>query len=57
MVSMLAIGAKVCGFKVSLGDGFLKAIKMCSTPSFRGEVKPEYPCCKNLEHIKNNLQA
>jgi hypothetical protein len=28
MVSMLAIGSKVCGFKVSLGDGFLKAIKM-----------------------------
>jgi hypothetical protein len=32
MVSVLAIRLKVCGFKPSQGDGFLRAIKMYSTP-------------------------
>jgi hypothetical protein len=39
MVSVLAIGRKVRWFKPSRGDGFLKAIKIRSTPSFGGEVK------------------
>jgi hypothetical protein len=47
---MLAIGHKVHGFKPSRGDRFLKAIKICSTPSLGGEVKPEAPCCKILWH-------
>jgi hypothetical protein len=46
MVSVLAIRHKVCGFKLGRGDGFLRAIKIGSTPSFEGEVKPETPCCK-----------
>jgi hypothetical protein len=35
MVSVLAIGPKV------RSDGFLRAIKIHSTPSVGGEVKPE----------------
>jgi hypothetical protein len=35
MVSVLTTGPKGHGFKPSQGDGFLRAIKICSTPSFR----------------------
>jgi hypothetical protein len=40
MVSVLASGSKVRGFKPGLGNGFLRTIKIRSTPSFEGEVKP-----------------
>jgi hypothetical protein len=44
MVSVIAIASKVRGFnpgiKPGLGDGFLRAIKILSTPSFRLEAKP-----------------
>jgi hypothetical protein len=49
-VSVLAIGPKVYGFKPGRGDRFLTAIKIRSTPSFGGEVKPETPCRKILQH-------
>jgi hypothetical protein len=52
MVSVLATGPKVRGFKPGRGDGFLKAIKIRSTSSFGGEVKPEVECCKILRHVK-----
>jgi hypothetical protein len=52
MVSMLAIRPKVCQFKPSQNDGFSRAIKICSTPSFRGEGKPETLCFKILRHEK-----
>jgi hypothetical protein len=32
MVSMLAIGLKVHGFKPGQGDKLLRVIKICSTP-------------------------
>jgi hypothetical protein len=32
------------------GDGFLRAIKIRSTPSFEGEVEPSAPCRKILWH-------
>jgi hypothetical protein len=41
MVSVLAIGSKVRGFKSGRGDGFLTAIKIRSAPFFGGKVKPE----------------
>jgi hypothetical protein len=47
MVSVLAIIHKVPGFKHGLGDGFLSAKKIRSTPSFGGEVKPE-DLCRNI---------
>jgi hypothetical protein len=37
MVSTLATGPKIHGFKPGTGDGFLKAIKIPSTHSFRGK--------------------
>jgi hypothetical protein len=33
VVSVLATGSKGCGVKPSQGGGFLRAIKVCSTPS------------------------
>jgi hypothetical protein len=52
---VLAIGPKVCGFKPGQGDGFLRAIKICSTPSFEGEEKLEASCRKILRHVKQLL--
>jgi hypothetical protein len=46
VVSVLAAGPKGCGFEPDQGNGFLRAIKIYSTPSFRWEVKPEAPCCR-----------
>jgi hypothetical protein len=53
MVSVLAIGPKVRGFKPGRGDGFLRAIKILSTPSFQGDVKPEVTCRKILQRVKD----
>jgi hypothetical protein len=50
-------GPKVRGFKLGRGDGFLTAREVRSTSPFRGEVKPEAPCCKILQHVKNHLQV
>jgi hypothetical protein len=43
LVTVPATGPKVCGFEPGQGDGFLRAIKIRSTPSFGWEVKPEDP--------------
>jgi hypothetical protein len=52
VVSVLAMGPKGRGFKAGQGDGFLMAIKIHSTPSFRQEIKLEAPCCKILQHVR-----
>jgi hypothetical protein len=44
------------GSNTAKGDGFLRVIKICRTPSFRGEVKPSAPCRKILQHIKEPLK-
>jgi hypothetical protein len=36
-ISVLAIGHEVRGLKLGRGDGFLRAIKYCSTPSIGWE--------------------
>jgi hypothetical protein len=41
MVSVLAIGPKAHKFKPGQCNGFLRVIKIRSTSSFRGGVKPE----------------
>jgi hypothetical protein len=41
--SVLATGPKCCGFDSGQGDGFLKAMKIRSTPSFRMESKAGGP--------------
>jgi hypothetical protein len=45
-----------CGFESGQGDGFLRAIKIRSTPSFRWEVRSEVPCRKILRHVKDPLK-
>jgi hypothetical protein len=39
VVSVLATGPKVCGFESGQGDGFLRAIKIRSTPSLGMECR------------------
>jgi hypothetical protein len=56
VVSVLATGPKGRGFKPGRGDGFLRAIKIRSAPSFGWEVKPEVPCRKILRHVKDPLR-
>jgi hypothetical protein len=53
VVSDLATGPKGRVFKPGRGDGFLRAIKIISTPSFGWEVKAEVPCRKMLRHFKD----
>jgi hypothetical protein len=56
MVSGLAIGQMVRGFKAGRGEGFLRAIKIRSTPSFGGEVKLFAPCRNILQHVKEAFE-
>jgi hypothetical protein len=55
VVSVLATGPRVPGFKHIRGDGFLMAIKFRSTSSLEWEVKPEVLCRKILRHVKDSL--
>jgi hypothetical protein len=55
VVSVIATGPKGRGFKLRRGDGFLRVIKVHSTPSLGWEVKPEVPCRKILQHVKDQL--
>jgi hypothetical protein len=52
VVTVLATGPKGHRFKPGQDDGFLMAIKICSTPSFGWEVKPKAPCHEILQHVK-----
>jgi hypothetical protein len=51
VVSVLATGPKGCGFEPSQGDGFLRAIKIRSTP-FGWEVKR-----KLFQHVEEILKS
>jgi hypothetical protein len=55
VVSVLATEPKGRGFKPGLGDVFLRAIKIRSTPSFVREVKSKVPCRKILRYVKDQL--
>jgi hypothetical protein len=44
VVSVLATGPKIRGFKPGRGRWIFKCDKIRSTPSFGGEVKPSVPC-------------
>jgi hypothetical protein len=57
VVSVLATGPYGRWLKPGRGDGFLRAIKIRSTPSFGWSVKPEVPCRKILRHVKNHEYA
>jgi hypothetical protein len=56
-VSALAIGPTVRRFKHDRGERFLRKIKILSTLSFKGKVKPEAPCRNILRHVKCHLQV
>jgi hypothetical protein len=47
VVSVLATSTKVRGFDPGQGNGFLRAIKIRSTPSFGWDIKPEVPGMNN----------
>jgi hypothetical protein len=55
MLSVLATGPKVRGFKPGRGDGLLREMKFRSTASFGGEVQPKAPCRKISRHVKRSL--
>jgi hypothetical protein len=55
VVSVHSTRPKGHEFKLNQGDGFLRGIKISSTPFFRWEVKPEVPCLKILRHVKHPL--
>jgi hypothetical protein len=55
--SMLATEPKGCGFEPGQCDGFLRAIKIRSTPFFGWEAKPEVPCRKVLRHVKDLFKS
>jgi hypothetical protein len=54
VVSVLTTGPRVRGL-TGRGDGFLMAIKICSTLSFGWEVKPKATCRTFLRHVKDSL--
>jgi hypothetical protein len=54
MVNVLEVGPKVRGLKPGLGDGFLRAIKTRSTPSFGG-VKSRQPQVVSFYIMLKNL--
>jgi hypothetical protein len=51
VVSVLTTGPKGRRFEPGQGYGFLRAIKIHITRTFRWEVKPEVPCHKILQHV------
>jgi hypothetical protein len=57
VVSVLATGPEGQGFEPGQGDGFLRAIKIRSTPSIAWEVKPKVPFHKILRHVKDLLKS
>jgi hypothetical protein len=56
VVSVHATGPKDCGFEPSQGNGFLRVIKIRSTPYFRQKLKLEVPC-KILWQVKDLLKS
>jgi hypothetical protein len=52
VVSVLAVGSRFAGSNPGKDDGSLRVIKIRTTTSFRGEVKPLIQCCKLLWHVK-----
>jgi hypothetical protein len=51
------LDSKFVGSNPAEDNGFLRAIKIYSIPSFGGEVKPEAPCRKILRHVKEPFKA
>jgi hypothetical protein len=56
VISVFATGPRDRGFRLGRGDGFLRAIKIRSTPSLGWAVKVKVPCRKILLHVKDPLR-
>jgi hypothetical protein len=52
VIICLLLDPKFLGSNLAEDDGYLTAIKIHSTTSVRGEVKPSVPCSKILQHVK-----
>jgi hypothetical protein len=57
VVSVLATGPKGRGLETGQCCGFLRAIKIRSTPPFGWELKPVVPCRKTLRRVKDLLKS
>jgi hypothetical protein len=57
MISVLAIELKVRGFKSGRERWILRPIKIRSTPSFGGEVKPSVPCRKIFASCQRTIRS
>jgi hypothetical protein len=57
MFNVLLLDARFAVSYPAEGDGFLKAIKIRSAPSFGWEVKPEVPCLKRVYGTLKSLQS
>jgi hypothetical protein len=55
-VTCLPPDPRFAGSDPAEDSGFLRAIKIRSTTSFRGEVKPLFPCHKILQHLKEQYE-
>jgi hypothetical protein len=53
MVIVLITGPKISRFKPSGERCIFKGVKIRSTSSFGGEVKPSAPCRNILRHVKD----
>jgi hypothetical protein len=56
-LSVLVTGPTGREFEPGQDDGFLRPIKIRSTPSFGREVKPEVSCRKILRHVRDLLKS
>jgi hypothetical protein len=52
----MLLDSRLAGSNPSENDVLLRAIKIRSTPSFGGEVKPSALCTKILRHVKDRLR-
>jgi hypothetical protein len=52
VVNVLAVGPKIRGLKPDQGRWIFRAIKIRSTLSFGGEIKPSVPCPEILRLLK-----
>jgi hypothetical protein len=53
VVSALAVGPKVRGFTPGRIRWIFNNVKIRSTNSFWGEIKPSFPCRNTLRHVKD----
>jgi hypothetical protein len=57
VVACLPLDPRIAGSLLDEVDGFLTAIKIRSTTSFGGEVKPSVPYREILRHVKKTVRV